>query len=165
MVKYYAGIGSRKTPREMLDYMSYISKILSQSDWILRSGGAEGADTAFEKDAKLKEIFYACDATEEAIEMASKYHPAWWACSDYAKQLHGRNAMIILGEDLKTPVDFIICWTKGGKEKGGTALGMKIARANNIPVYNLATMDISAKYWNVIIAGILNERDERISND
>jgi hypothetical protein len=46
--------------------------------------------------------------------------------------------MIILGHDLDTPVEFVICWTYKGNLKGGTALGMKIAAAHGIPIYNLA---------------------------
>lgn len=137
-MKYYAGIGSRETPGNVLADMTRIAKELHCSHYILRSGGAIGADTAFESGAgDLKEIFKAKDATEEAIEYASKFHPAWDRCNEYARQLHGRNAMIILGRDLQTPVSVVYCYTKNGKDIGGTGLGMRIAWANNIKVYNL----------------------------
>lgn len=137
-MKYYAGIGSRETPGHILKKMKNIAKELHTSKYILRSGGAIGADTAFASGAgDLKEIFKAKDATQEAIEYASQFHPAWDQCNDYARQLHGRNAMIILGRDLHTPVSVVYCYTKNGKDIGGTGLGMRIAWANNIKVYNL----------------------------
>ena len=49
----------------------------------------------------------------------------------------GRNGYQVLGYDLKTPSKFLICWTKDGKETGGTAQAMRIAKDYKIPVYNL----------------------------
>lgn len=48
----YAGVGSRETPHEILALMTDVAKILGQHGWTLRSGGARGADTAFEDGAK-----------------------------------------------------------------------------------------------------------------
>jgi hypothetical protein len=113
----------------------------------LRSGGAEGADSAFELGASFMKpgtgrhgrarIFRADDATPMAIEMARRHHPCWGLCDTYARRLHGRNAMIILGPELNEPVKFVLCWTPD-EEKGGTALGIRIARARGIPVVNFA---------------------------
>ncbi len=44
---YYTGIGSRETPQEIQSHMCEIGFYLSK-DMTLRSGGADGADTAFE---------------------------------------------------------------------------------------------------------------------
>lgn len=56
----YAGIGSRQTPKDVLDDMTRIASALERRGFTLRSGFAAGADTAFElgttKDA-LREIF------------------------------------------------------------------------------------------------------------
>lgn len=137
---YYAGIGSRQTPQNILDLMTTIAYSLAQYNYILRSGGAIGADTAFERGAGTqKSIFYAKDATREAIELASKYHPAWHRCSDYAKQLHGRNMHILLGSDINNPkpVDFIVCWTPNGQITGGTGQALRYALDKQIKIYNL----------------------------
>lgn len=135
----YAGIGSRETPHDTLEVMKRIGAHYAYHDYILRSGGAKGADQAFEfhVPAHLKQIFYARDATAEAIQYASHFHPAWDRCNEYARQLHGRNAMIILGATLDRPVDAVVCWTKDGTDVGGTGLGMRIAKANDIQIYNL----------------------------
>lgn len=138
---FYSGIGSRQTPEDILNVMKYVATELSKKDYILRSGGAKGADSAFEAGAKSSVILRAKDATEKAIKLASEFHPAWDKCNDYVRKLHGRNAMIILGENLSIPSDFVICWTPEARVQGGTGLGINIALANNIPVYNLANKE------------------------
>lgn len=53
MTKYlaYAGIGSRETPEHILTIMHHIGAYLCSEGWTLRSGAAQGADSAFEKGA------------------------------------------------------------------------------------------------------------------
>ena len=46
---YYSGIGSRTAPKDVLVMMEKIGRILAQKGFILRSGAAEGCDTAIEK--------------------------------------------------------------------------------------------------------------------
>ena len=141
--KYYAGIGSRKCPPNILRIMTHLAKYLANEGYILRSGGAEGADTAFENGAgNLKEIFRPKDATKEAISIAKRFHPGWGHCNSYVRKLHGRNAQIILGRNLDLPVEKVYCWTPGGKILGGSGMGIKIAQHYNIAVYNLAVPDI-----------------------
>jgi len=141
-IKYFAGIGSRETPPDIMDIMKKISTYLLPTHW-LRSGGAEGADTAFYsgRDGIDCEIFRANDATPEAIELASMYHPAWDRCTPFVKKLHGRNSMIILGRKLDSFVSSVICWTPDGGPTGGTGLGIRIAQAYRIPIYNLYHTD------------------------
>lgn len=136
----YAGIGSRETPKEILELMTLAAKTFAGKGFTLRSGGAIGADIAFEKGCGTnKEIFRAKDCTEAAKEMTSKYHPAWDKCNDYARNLHGRNCQILLGRDVANPepVKFVLCWTKDGKDTGGTGQAIRIATDMGIPVYNL----------------------------
>lgn len=138
----YVGVGSRSCPPNEIARMEYIGELLSYIGYTLRSGGAKGSDLAFEKGCDVvsgpKEIYYAYDATGDAMKVAESVHPAWQNCDDYAKRLHGRNAMQVLGRDLQEPADFLICWTKDGQVKGGTATAINIAGDNGIPVYNLA---------------------------
>jgi hypothetical protein len=143
MDKYYAGIGSRTTPYPILGIMIEVAKALNSEGYILRSGGAEGADTAFANGAKeAKQIFRPKDATPEAIEEASKFHPAWHNCNGYVRKLHGRNAQIILGRDLDEPVKFTMLWTPGGKTIGGTGLGIRISDHYKITIKNLYDPEI-----------------------
>lgn len=145
-MKFYAGIGSRETPERVLNQMNAIAILLQQEGWTLRSGGAAGADTAFELGAGVhKEIFYARDADDAAIELAAKYHPAWHRCSPTAKKLLARNGYQILGRDLKTPSQFVVCWTKDGGASGGTGQAIRVAEAYGIPVFNLQRASADGK--------------------
>lgn len=138
MAKFYAGIGSRKTPPEILSLMTMLAAKLASNGYVLRSGGAVGADTAFHTGAgALAEIFTPDRATPKAMYLASGYHLNWDACSSYIKKLHGRNSMIILGGILDQPVSFVVCWTPDGRDSGGTGLAMRIAMDNGIPIVNL----------------------------
>jgi hypothetical protein len=144
--KYYAGIGSRETPTSILHLMQSISICMSNDGFTLRSGGAEGADSAFELGTSNKEIFLASDATGEAMEIAKQFHPAWNKLSYYVKKLMARNVMILLGSDLKTPVKCVICWTKDAKITGGTGHALKVASHYGIEAYNLADPRIHSRF-------------------
>ena len=139
---YYAGVGSRETPKDICEIMTQIASVLEGDGYILRSGGASGADLAFERgvvNKEHKQIFIPkIDIpSEAAYEIVSKIHPAWHRCNEYARLCHGRNAYQVLGKTLQEPVEFVICWTPGGTDSGGTRTAIVLARSLNIPVYNL----------------------------
>jgi hypothetical protein len=143
---FYTGVGSRKTPNNVLALMNRIAIKMSYIGYTLRSGGAEGADTAFELGASIKEIYYAKDCTPEAMTIAAQFHPAWHKCSEFARKLHGRNAFQVLGRQLNDPSQYCICWTPDGatthRERvyrtGGTGTAISIADHYKVPVINLA---------------------------
>ncbi|QEP29823.1 DprA-like DNA recombination-mediator protein [Sinorhizobium phage ort11] len=162
-MKAYAGIGSRKTPQPILDMMTNAATWLQDAGWILRSGGAHGADTAFENGTKEKEIYIpwgtfnnrkhgfngAIDINKleekdlaAALQITKQYHPAWENCAHYAQMLHTRNVFQMFGRDFKNPSKFVLCWTKDGKGGGGTGQAIRIAKGNNIPVFDLGRPDI-----------------------
>ena len=150
----YAGIGSRNTPADIILKMSLTARHFRLQGYTLYSGGAKGADSAFEAFAgDLKKIFLPYDGfngrkidniryfgyTEEAWKMASFYHPNWKNLSQPAKRFHARNCHQVLGLDLQSPVDFVYCYTEGGKLVGGTAQALRIANDHNIEVHNFGT--------------------------
>lgn len=149
----YAGIGSRQTPVPVLDTMHNLAAMLGASGTLLRSGGAGGADTAFEAGARLVggpvEIMTALNASRQPawFNHARKYHPVWDTLQRPAQQLHARNSAIILGHRLDKPVDFILCWTPGGAVAGGTGQALRIAPDYSIPVFNLHDADAVARMW------------------
>ena len=51
------------------------------------------------------------DLISETERIASEVHPAWNKCNEWARGMHSRNCHQILGYDLKSPVDAVICWT------------------------------------------------------
>jgi hypothetical protein len=142
-MKYYAGIGSRATPDNIQTDMTNIASILADNGYILRSGGALGADRAFENGAKNRaEIFLPrADSPAWTLVFTQHFHPNPSALSDKAWMLMNRNAMQILGRDGDTPVDFIICWTRDGKASGGTGQALRIAADFGITVYNMFNND------------------------
>jgi hypothetical protein len=156
-INYYTGIGSRKTPEYILLLMTNIAIFLDKKGYILRSGGAVGADSAFEKGAIQKEIYLPwrgfnnseenfIEISQECLEMAKKFHPNWEYLSSGAKKLHSRNCYQILGENLKTPSRFVICWTPKGEEVGGTSQALRIAKYFNIKIFNLHKEE-DRNYW------------------
>lgn len=139
-MKFYAGIGSRSTPPNECAKLTRIAQILEGRGYILRSGGAEGADKAFEagvSDPKNKIILRPKHSTKEAEAIAAKIHPAWHACNEYARQLHGRNAQIVLGQNLDQLAWFVLAWTLA-TDGGGTRTGLVLAKKHGIPTFNLA---------------------------
>lgn len=162
--KFYTGVGSRSTPRMVRDHMMGIALALGYEGYTLRSGGAEGADAAFEYGANLgyfpKQVFrpigersaptdwishYASSDWAAAAEIAGQTHPAWHRCNQYARDLHTRNVFQVLGHDLNTPSEFLICWTPDGAttarectmRTGGTGMAIRIADQCDVHVYNM----------------------------
>ena len=125
--RFYTGIGSRDTPGPILELMEALAFMLcgsgSRPDWVLRSGAAPGADSAFERGAlRAKPSYGAANrpiqiwlpwtnfegrpdgngwdyvlghSADEPI--AKQFHPNWAACSQGARKLHTRNVGQILG--------------------------------------------------------------------
>lgn len=150
----YAGIGSRETPDNILALMRGVALMLYERGYTLRSGGAGGADEAFEMATPvmaMMEIFLPWDGFNgkritipeknlnlgEARSLAEKYHPNWPACSEGARKLHTRNVFQVLGADCHSPSAFVVCWTRDGKASGGTGQALRIAEDRKIPIYNL----------------------------
>lgn len=148
MNKFYAGIGSRKTPEKYLEIIRFIAGKLEKDGYILRSGGAQGADKAFEqgvKELKNQIIFQPKENLPEWTNVWKEFIPKDLenvSFLPYTKQLMQRNMMILLGEDGKSPVEFVICWTKPNikyedSRIGGTGYALRAALKYNIPIFNL----------------------------
>jgi len=149
----YAGIGSRETPKEVLDQMTELAKELESRGYTLRSGGAQGADTAFEKGvSNKKEIFPGGQkAGERELKIAREIHPNPQALDNsknpaFVWNLMARNTNQVFGKNLDVPVDFVIAWTqdaltdytKRSIKSGGTGQAIDMASRKGIPVINLA---------------------------
>lgn len=156
-MKIYTGIGSRETPADVLTLMTRIAQIMARNGYTLRSGGAAGADEAFETGAgPHKEIYIPWPGfngslsglypSDEAFVIAERFHPAWHRCRRGAKALHARNVHQVLGQDLKTPTSLVICWTMDGLGGGGTGQAIRIATAYHVPVHDLCIPVIRKRY-------------------
>jgi len=164
MSKYFTMIGSRQTPENVCEALAELALTYTRKGWIGRSGGADGADTCLEdgsahptgnievylpwrsfngrsSDGKTYFDVSGWESSVEAHTMASELHPAWNRVSFGARKLHARNIYQILGKDLATPSDCVICYARPigdkGYVSGGTATAVKIAIDKGIPVFNL----------------------------
>ena len=164
---YYAGIGSRDVPEDVYNTFYELAGLLYANGFTLRSGGANGSDTAFEAgtpDDPDTQIFLPKDGfngrlgdftspSQNAIRVAEEHHPAWKNIrSDMAKKLLSRNTHQILGPDVIYPEDyssFVVCWTPDGAEHtkrtsratGGTGQAIRVATTHRIPVFNFFNND------------------------
>lgn len=157
--KTYTGIGSRETPSATQGTIYRIAEFLARNGLTLRSGGADGADQAFERGAVLgpSEIYLPWkgfngnrsllfDIPAEAFTIAGKFHPGWNHLTEPVRRLMARNAQQVLGMDLNSPSAFVLCWTPDGADgllkkttskTGGTGQAIRIAAHYGVPVINL----------------------------
>lgn len=158
--KAYTGIGSRETPDDIYQVMRDFAYMAANNGWTVRSGGADGADTAFELGSDdaggNKEIFLPWKGfnkrtsdlyppPDDAYLVGAEIHPAWQYLKEPARKLIARNMQQVLGTELITPTRFVICWTKDGCESfetysqrtGGTGTALSLASLRDIPIFNL----------------------------
>lgn len=148
----YAGVGSRKTPSDILNIMTAVATKLESDGYHLRSGGAAGADSAFEKGVSnpANLSVYTTDTPLSATAMNSidKFHPYPQRLSSNVRLLMARNYYQVHGmKSADTPINFLICWTPKytlAEDKithidaaGGTGQAVRIAVAAGIQVFNL----------------------------
>lgn len=148
---YYSGIGSRNTPPNILEVMKKIGAIAPQYSYILRSGGALGADSAFENGCDSvngkkqiwnprKELVVEHDwAIKEASEICLEFPLN--NMRPFIRNLIVRNMYQILGEHGNELSSFVVCYTPTldptDSEAGGTRYACRLAKKYAIPIYNL----------------------------
>lgn len=160
---HYTGVGSRETPDKILEVMCDLASKLAENGWTLRSGGAQGADAAFQEGCERagggKEIFVPWDGFQDlshdpdngfyiirdhsvinkAESIVSKIHPAWDRLKRGAKALHTRNAFQVLGATLDTPSKMLVCYSEvvGSSISGGTRTAWELAKISGVACVNL----------------------------
>ena len=159
-MKIYAGIGSRRAPKNILNVMRKVAFYLAREGWTLVTGATRGADQAFAEGAlqgggrvvlwlpwrsyeqewvgKMKRKYgdlvtvnVLRNDDRAAFESVFKYHPNPDALTRGVQKLHARNYRVVKG------VRFIVCWTPNGEITGGTGQALRIAMAMGIPIRNL----------------------------
>lgn len=158
---YYTGIGSRDTPNNVLDMFEHLGEWFAHKGFVLRSGHADGADSAFERGCVKAngpmEIYlpwagfngssseYILKKDDEAMEIAKQFHPRLNGLSEGAKKLQARNSYQILGYSLDTPSHFVVCWTMNGDGGGGTGQALRIAKHYNIPIFDFGRFGLDSE--------------------
>lgn len=162
---YYTGIGSRQTPKFQCNIFynlgqAFASHVQGDPVFVLRSGGAKGADTAFEQGCDSvggeKQIFLPWknfnnnksplyEIPEQAYTIAADvYGLTWSRLKQTTKNFMARNVLQILGPSLNEYSIMVLCWTSDGciskdertKQSGGTGQAIALASELDIPVFN-----------------------------
>lgn len=160
--RWYTGVGSRETPRDVLDLFTALALALGREGWILRSGAAQGADSAFEAGAwaahrdggPRPQVFLPWPGFEDrsadevvleqpsphAFDVAQAHHPAWDRLRRGGRALHARNVHQVVGLFPIAPSlsTFLVCWTPNGAGGGGTGQAIRLARHYGVPVFDVA---------------------------
>lgn len=157
----YLAIGNQDTPPEIVRQLADIAGRLKDAGYTARTTGKGAADegvmiTAGDKcevhipwkkfdgiDSKFNKVL------PEALEMVKQYHGAFDSQKDSIKTIIGRGAHLVLGQDLRSPVRFVVCWSQDGLENakdrsaksGYIGIPVSIASSMKIPVFNLKNPD------------------------
>lgn len=121
----YAGIGSRRTPAAVLAAMADLAETLGRAGCVLSTGGADGADRAFESGALRTDAPVTVHAPwsgyngyrpgrepesdidvrvpdpndavqgQSYLDLARRHHPAWERCGRGVRALFVRNVAIL----------------------------------------------------------------------
>jgi len=162
--RIYTGIGSRQTPSMICDLMKRVAALLYRKGYVLRSGAAHGADEAFESQVGnifQKEIYLPWEwfnnhpsnlykVSEQAKEIASKYHKHWNNLKPSTKLIMGRNVYQVLGLTLDNLSNFVVCCTVDGEFSGGTGLALRLAHDYKIPIFNLFFLNVRNNIFSLI---------------
>ena len=155
----YAGIGSRETPKDVLELMTKAATWLEGKGYKLQTGTTfkgkeEGADKAFSDGTKNKQLFAPEMATEQTKAIAKEVHPAPQYLKGGGLQLMARNTFQVFGAKLDEPVDFVLFYAEETKDpmrpKGGTGQAVEMARRKGIPTINMANKDWRKELTEVI---------------
>ena len=160
LYKAYVVTGNTDTPDFVIDRMVALVKELEVFGYTLRTGGLKGPDDAVEKVTQKLELYLPWrnfdekDSkfyfnTPESLEIAKLFHTGWDSLKPAIQAFLAKNARMVLGEKLRSPALFIICWSNDGaetsKEKtsqtGNVGHVIAIASALHIPVFNFGKPD------------------------
>ncbi|MGZ3584574.1 MAG: hypothetical protein ACXVCX_20230 [Ktedonobacterales bacterium] len=177
ILRYYTGIGAHATPPHVLDLMVAIARYYARQGIVLRSGGSPGADVAFELGCGegRKEIYVpwagfngnasllvmtddlmgrvtgsrVWRALREAL--AAETPPADLdANPEEQRRLYARDVCQVLGADLITPSERVICWTPPSGEPEGTRIALYVARDAGIPIDNLSDPAVEERWRRLV---------------
>jgi hypothetical protein len=159
----YTGIGSRDVTSHEFSLMVAIAQRFARDGWKLRSGGAGGADTAFEQGCAYKqgeaEIFIPWNKFGSKLinPNSKRYIPSgdnfkiareylidndiipWFdRMKQGAQKLHGRNYYQVIGfGDKSDLMAYCADDDKNGVPAGGTRTAILLAQSFSIPTYNI----------------------------
>ena len=168
---WFAGVGSRDTPPDILALMSDLSYWLGRCGWGLSSGGAAGADDAFlqgmlkcpdcEPSRRLRIYLIGrkfesyrpdpirgfhhspsyTETWEQAKTIAEEVRGSFHGLGDAGIELHTRNVYQVLGHTLKDPVKQTVCWAELVGKQGRVKGGTNTAVGVSLK-YDIPVMNL-----------------------
>lgn len=165
--KIFTGIGPRSITSDTEKLIVSVSEKLYEMGYVLRSGGAWGSDTKFEEpyvsspdrlevylpwngfnSRVVGEGYYLINKSKINLlySLVNFFHPNSSNLRYSVRSLMMRNCHQVLGYELNIPSQFVLIGTdkiKLDKNSriydcdGGTGFAVRLAYANNIPVYSL----------------------------
>lgn len=169
LYKPYVGTGSKEVPPAIAEVFKRLAGELEKAGYTLRSGGNQGVEDIFEKATTKNEIHLPWKGfndkeskfsftTNQAKELASKYHPGWDGLKPFIQTFLAKNVRMIMGKDLKSPALFMITWTEDGAETivektartGDVGHAIAVAHELRIPVFNFGKPDAETRLKNYL---------------
>ena len=165
---YWTGVGSRRSSPDNRPLMTAFAQAIAAKGSVLRSGGAVGPDTWFEEGVPppLRRIYVPRASFDRhprsedivpknrhlmrwmrACSIAEGLHPLGRHMSQDLRELMGLSVFQVLGDDLKTPSQFLVCdapeivYDGEGRVvdvDGGTGMAVRVAVLYNVPVFHVA---------------------------
>ncbi len=194
MQRYWTGVGSSTTPPDVQQTQTKIGECLARAGLILLSGGAVGSDSAFERGVGDKHLIFYGNTRHKTLHgyasiprgagrvliedgpLAQRaeqivqhvLEPDHWrniTRNPFVRNLIRRNVFQVLGPQLNTPTEFLVCWAKpeGDSIHGGTKSAYELARLLGIPTYNLIDGNDRARLSEHIRAGVPPPRFDAVA--
>lgn len=171
LYKPYTVTANKEIPDNVLENIKKIIKELEIKGYILRTGGMDGPEDAFEKSTSKKEIYLPWRGFAEkeskftyahpaAKILAARYQSGFDGLKNFVQAFLIKNVRIVLGTETKSPSLFMIVWTEDGAESlseksvrtGNSGHAIAIASDLGIPIFNFGKPDAEQrlrKYLNL----------------
>ena len=162
-MKYYAGIGARATPPDVIAVMERWARLLVDRRYVCKTGACKGADQAFANAALEISV-----GQVELFIPWPKYEEPWWSVAQHVSGRDNVKVTVLSPEHHKAAmqsvmqyhpnpnglkqsvwklharnylivegVEFVICYTPMGQVTGGTGQALRICADMGIKIYNL----------------------------
>lgn len=145
-MKYYTGTGIVQVSKSMKETILAIAKYLSDQGYTLRTGLSKGMDAAFIEGSDSVSLFtyegentngadaFICEETDFIKRDLKENYLTLGALTKVARQRVVRSYYELLGEDLNTPSEFLVCYDPC---EGVVNYTHRLANRLGIKVYNL----------------------------
>lgn len=124
----YAVAANKNTPPEIIQQFVELAKWLEAKGFTVRvDGDKDGVSQAVEDATNRKEVILPwkgfnnkesefCWSNEASQHIAKKHSPVYDSIPDGVKKFLHRNARLIMGDKMRSPVSFLITWSDDGCE-------------------------------------------------